>query len=141
MGTTRTKLKKKTSTKLSPFVIIEDISFAKKNLVEADPDLMSSFKEFLSTRHFSYFQETLFIANELNLCSALNKKEKYDFLFYGITPRKRFQRWSKKSDDDNVKLIQRYYDYNYKTALQVLKFFIEDDLKYIERYFFEGGLK
>lgn len=128
-------------TKLSPFVFINDISLDKKNLIAEDPELIKDFSSYLTTKHFSYFSETLFIANEINMCSTLEEKEKYDYFFYGIPARKRWTKWCKKENNQTIELIKEYYNYNNRLAEQVLRFFTDEDIEYMQEYCYKGGMK
>lgn len=128
-------------TKLSPFVFIDDISLSKKNLIAENPELIKDFSPYLTIKHFSYFKETLFIANELNMCSTLEPKEQYNYFFYGIPARKRWSKWNKKEDNEQIDLIKEYYNYNTRLAEQVLKFFTEEDMEYLAEYCYKGGIK
>ena len=80
-------------------------------------------------------------ANEMNQKNSLDHKLQYDFLLNIIRPRKRFSKWLKKSKDDNIDLIKKFYGYSYTKSKDVVDILSEDQLKYIRSKLDTGGLR
>ena len=80
-------------------------------------------------------------ANEMNQKNSLDHKLQYDFLLNIIRPRKRFSKWLKKSKDDNIDLIKKFYGYSYTKAKDVVDILSEDQLKHIRSKLDTGGLR
>jgi hypothetical protein len=85
--------------------------------------------------------DTIMYANEMNQKNSLDHKLQYDFLLNIIRPRKRFSKWLKKSKDDNIDLIKKFYGYSYTKAKDVVDILSEDQLKYIRSKLDTGGLR
>ena len=73
---------------------------------------------FLVNKSLSYFPDTLFHSNEMNLHYHLPKQMQYDYLMYQIRPRKRFSKWLKKDNDKDVEYIMKYYNISNKRAIE-----------------------
>lgn len=128
---------------MNPFDFIDDLSFKKQHLLSKDVngELKKEFDSFLTIRHFSYFPETIFYSNEMNTCGNLNKEDIYDFFFYIIPAKKRFTKWPKRVADTQIEMIQEYYNYSRKKALEVQPLLNEDNMKYIAKKLDKGGAK
>ena len=85
--------------------------------------------------------DTIKYANEMNQKNSLDHKLQYDFLLNIIRPRKRFSKWLKKSKDDNIDLIKKFYGYSYTKAKDVVDILSEDQLKHIRSKLDTGGLR
>lgn len=91
-------------TKKTPFDYLNSINQTKEYLMEDEKD----YNQWMVTKGLSYFTDTVFYANEVNLLDIDNKQH-YDYLINIIRPRKRFSKWFKKSDDDDINAIMEYY--------------------------------
>lgn len=95
---------------------------------------------FIINRGLSYFTDSVFYANEMNLHAHLPAKMQFDFLRNGLRPRKRFSKWSKKIDDSaDVALIMDKYQYSAEKARAVLHLFDEDALNEMRVKGDQGG--
>lgn len=127
--------------KLSPFDFINSINEGQsgKNLLEsarADSSealdhnsVDKQYVPFIVNRGLSYFNDTVLFANEMNQRAFLPHKMQYDFLKNGIRPRKRFSKWSKKSDDSEyIKCIMDEYSYSAEKAREAFHLFTQNQL-------------
>lgn len=97
---------------------------------------------FMVNRGLSYFQDTILFANEMNKHAHLPHKMQFDFLRFGVSPRKRFSKWAKKpANSDDVEMIMEKYDYSSEKANDALTLFTEDALKELRIKMNKGGLK
>ena len=122
---------------ISPFDFVSSISFTKKNLLEDNPE--SEYNPFIVNRSLSYFKDTLFYSNEMNKLSDIPKKLQYDYLRLSIWKAKRFSKWHKVESSEDVKIIQEYYQCNFKRAENYLKILTEEQLNNIKASFNQGG--
>ena len=100
-----------------------------------------SYVPFIINRGLSYFKDTVLFSNEMNRLNHLPNRMQYDFLRNVLPPRKRFSKWAKKrSITDDVKLIQRKYNYSRQKAEQVYSLFPESELIKLRKAF-ESGIK
>ena len=126
---------------MGPFEFTKTINNTKHNLMDEDPEVEKDYIPFLVNRSLGYFMDTIMYANEMNQKNSLDHKLQYDFLLNIIRPRKRFSKWLKKSKDDNIDLIKKFYGYSYTKAKDVVDILSEDQLKYIRSKLDTGGLR
>lgn len=141
--------------KLSPFDFTNSINagLSGVNLLEhetadssesLDLDSVSrQYNAFIINRAFSYFTDTIFLANVMNqYAGVLPAKMQYDFLRTAIRPRKRFSKWDKKTPNTKeVDLIMRFYKYSRERAQEVVDLFTPEQLADIESKLNTGGRK
>lgn len=138
--------------KFSPFDFINSINEGQsgKNLLEsarADSSealdytaVDKQYVPFIVNRGLSYFNDTVLFANEMNQRAFLPHKMQYDFLKNGIRPRKRFSKWSKKSDDSEyIKCIMDEYSYSAEKAREVFHLFTQNQLTQLKNKRDVGG--
>jgi len=97
------------------------------------------YNAFLTNRSLSYFPDTIGYANEMNLYHFLDKKLQYDFFINIVRPRKRFSKWSKKIENDDLNLIKEYYGYNDQKALHALSILNKNEIEIIKTKLEKGG--
>ena len=125
-----------------PFDYINSINTTKKNLMENtnnDELAEKEYNAFLTNRSLSYFPDTIGYANEMNLYHFLDKKLQYDFFINIVRPRKRFIKWSKKIENDDLNLIKEYYGYNDQKALHALSILNKNEIEIIKTKLEKGG--
>jgi len=128
--------------KANPFDYINSINTTKKNLMRGtDNDHLSekSYNPFLTNRALSYHNDTVAIANEMNIKHQLDKKLQYEFLLNIVRPKKRYAKWSKKYKGGDVEIIKEYYGYNDTKANQVLTILTAEQVVAIRNKLEKGG--
>jgi len=121
---------------MNPFDYINAISYTKKNLVHntGNDDLAeSTYNPFLTNKGLSYYPDTILYANEMNTKSQLDHTPQFDYLINSIRPKKRFSKWHKKTTDDELMMLQQYYQCSYSKAEQALKALTKEQLDIIKR--------
>jgi len=109
---------------MKPFDYVNDINFKKKNLMrETDNDKLaeSGYVPYLTNRSLSYFPDTLFHAQNMNVNNSLDNLLQYEYLLNIVRPKKRFAKWVKPEDNDDLEIIKMYFGYSNKKAEQALK--------------------
>ena len=76
----------------------------------------------------------------MNIHHQLDKKLQFDFLINIIRSKKRFSKWAKKQDDENLELVMQHYGYSYEKAKQVLPLLSNNQIITIKKKRFEGGI-
>ena len=115
------------------------INQSKKNLMDQDPTLESSYPSWIINRCLSSFTDTVLFANEMNMNWHISKRMQYDFFINSLRPRKRFSPWSKKESIDYLDEVREYYGYSYTKALEVIRVLSTDQLEHIKRSLNKGG--
>ena len=93
----------------------------------------SGYVPFLTNRSLSYFTDTLFYANEVNQFHHTDHKLQYEYLLNSVRPKKRFAKWVKSMDSDDLEMIKLYYNYSTKKALQAIAILTPSELDHITR--------
>ena len=126
---------------MGPFEFTKTINDTKHNLMDEDLGVEKDYIPFLVNRSLGYFMDTIMYANEMNRFNSLDYKLQYDFLLNIIRPRKRYSKWLKKSKNDNVDLIKKFYGYSYTKAKDVVDILSEDQIEHIRSKLDTGGLR
>ena len=123
---------------MSPFDYLNSINMTKKNLM-VDEQSEKDYVPFIVNRGLGYFQDTVLLANEMNVNCHIDSKLQYDFLKSTVTKRKRFSKWLKAEDDEKVDIIRKYFGYNHTVAKSVSHLFSMEQLNTIKKRLDKGG--
>ena len=126
---------------MKPFDYVNSINYSKKNMMEGtDNDELaeSGYVPFLTNRSLSYFTDTLFYSNEINQYPHADNKLQYDYLLNSISPKRRFAKWVKNIDSDDLEIVKQYYNYSTKKGLQALNILSPKQLQEITKKVIRG---
>lgn len=98
-----------------------------------------SYAPFIVNRGLSYFPDTIMYANEMNIHNHLNNKLQFHYLINTIRPKKRFSKWAKRKEDNDVDAIKEYYGYSRVKAEQALSILSSEQVKAIKKRLHKGG--
>lgn len=116
------------------------INFTKDPLLDVGESYeKQSYVPFVVTRCLSYFPDTLFAANEVNIRSSLDSKMHFDFLRGAIRPRKRFSKWLKREQDDRIAALVEFYGISTRKAREAIRVLSDADIKEIQEVVSKGG--
>lgn len=119
---------------MKPFEFVNSINFSKKNLMKgSDNDELTEklYVPFLVNRSLSYFTDTLLYANEMNSNHLLDNRLQYEFLLNSIRPKKRFAKWAKPENSEDLDTVCQYYGYSIQKAKDVLSILSPQQLQTI----------
>lgn len=122
----------------SPFLYAHSAGQNKKYLMETPQD-EKEYSPFLVNRFFSYFPDTLFYAEEMNMSTVLDNKLQYDYYFSSLRPRKRFSKWAKRLESADLKTVTEYYQINNTKAKAALKVLNKEQLAELKNRLNKGG--
>lgn len=125
----------------NPFDYLNSINVTKKNMMrgsENDELAEKQYNAFLINRGLSYFQDTIALANEMNLRADIDNKMQYEFLFNLVRQRKRFSKWHKKDENDKIDLICEYYKCSQRKALEIINTLTEEQVDTICQKLLKG---
>lgn len=103
--------------------------------VDFDP---KEYNKYIVIKAFSYFVDTVLIANELDSINVSDERQHYDFLYHIINKRKRFSKWFKMNRDESIALIQKYYGCNASKAQEIVGILTTEQLDYIKDLYIQG---
>jgi len=132
-------VKLKTKSNLGPFEFINSINNTKVNLMDQDEEVETKYNSFLTNRSLSYFPDTVLMSNEMNRLHHLDNKMQYDFLINIVRKKKRFSKWDKPEQRDDIECVKRYFGYSETKAKQVVGLLSESQITTIKSKVFIGG--
>ena len=118
---------------------LNSINFNKNNLIEEDPESISSYPAYIVNRCLSGHLDTVLFANEMNKYSNLDKDMQYSFFLYTLRKRKRFSPWLKKEQVEDLDLVKKHYGYSNEKAKVAVSLLTKTQLEYIRNKHDMGG--
>jgi hypothetical protein len=116
---------------MSPFDFINSVTHNKQDLLK-DGALESDYAPFVVNKTLSYFADTILYANEMNKAGVDNKLQYY-YLLNSIRPAKRFAKWVKRENIEDVAAVKQFYGYSTEKATQALSILTSENLHYIKQ--------
>ena len=119
---------------MSAFDYVNSLSHKKNNMMkDTDNDELaeSLYQPYLTNKAFSQYVDTILYANEMNIRHHIDNKLQYDYFLNSIRAQKRFTKWAKKDESDDVDIIKEYFKYSYAKAYQALSILSTEDVKLI----------
>jgi len=98
-----------------------------------------SYSAYMVNRALSYFNDTVLMANEMNIYHHLDKKLQYDFLINIVRKRKRFSKWNKPELVNDVEVVKEYYGYSNEKARQVISLLTNEQMEVLKEKVYKGG--
>jgi hypothetical protein len=123
---------------MNPFDYINSINSTKKDIM-VDDLAEKGYNPFITNRSLSYFPDTVLLANEMNRYHHLDKKLQYHFFINTIRKRKRFAKFIKPSEVQDIEVIKEYYGYSDEKAKQVLSLLNGSQLSELHLRINKGG--
>lgn len=123
---------------MNPFEYIKSINDTKKDIM-VDDVAEKGYTPFIINRNFSFFNDTVLYANEMNRYHHLDHRLQFDFFINIIKKKKRWSKWVKPQDIENLELIKQHYGYSNEKAKSVLELFNNEQIEELKRKGFKGG--
>lgn len=126
---------------MNPFDFVNAISQTKKDIMtgnDNDELMENAYTPFIVNKALSYFPDTVMHANIINFHNFLDKKLQFHYHLNSIRPSKRFAKWVKKDDNEELELIMQYYGYNIEKARQVHSLLSTEQLSIIKTILTSG---
>lgn len=95
------------------------------------PDF-SGYVPFLVNRAYSYFPETILYANEMNMYSDIPKEAQFAFYINSLSKAKRFSKWYKPKNNEDIEAICKYYNMSVFKAKEALNILTKEQIKLIK---------
>jgi len=126
---------------MNPFDYVNSINHKKNNLMNgSDNDELSEklYNPYVVNKALSYFADTIMFANQVNQLHGVDSKLQYEYLLNSIKPKKRFSKWVKREDNDEIEMIKLYFNYSDKKARQVYNLLSSDQINNIRNELVRG---
>lgn len=125
---------------MNPFEFVKAIN-NKKDIMRDDLD-EKAYNAFMVNHSYSYFPETVLLANEMNINHHLDSKPQFDFFINTIRKNpKRFSKWNKTVEDDSLEAVKEYYGYSNNKARSALSLLSTEEINIIKQKVDHGGRK
>jgi len=121
------------------FDFVNDINYKKENILTEDNE--SKYVPYVVNKSLSYFIDTIFQANEMNVRHSVDKRLQFDFLLNSVRSKKRFSKWVKPEKLESVEVIKEYYGYSDDKAKDVASILSHHDINKIKDKLDKGGAK
>ena len=109
--------------------ILNSINHNKENVLRSrDEREEKSYAPFIINKSLSYFADTIFLSNHMNVIPNVDKRMHYEYFLYAVRKRKRFSKWQKKQNDPKVSWIMEYYDISRRKAEEYMSILTDDQL-------------
>jgi len=126
--------------KLTDF--LNSINHTKEDLFKQDVEHAEKlYQPFVVNRSLSYFPDTIFHSNEMNVLHGIDEKMQYDYLKYSVRKRKRFSKWIKNEKLEDLDMIKEYFNYSNRKAQEVLSILTDEQMEEIRKSMSTGGVK
>jgi hypothetical protein len=122
------------------FDYVTAINYSKKDIM-VDDLTEKAYDSFLTNRSLSYFQDTVLLANEMNRYHHVDDRLQFDFLINMVRKRKRFSKWVKPDNIEDLEVVKEYYGYSNEKARTALALLTADQIVDLKRKVFKGGKK
>ena len=125
---------------MSPFEFVKAIN-NKQDIIRDDLD-EKSYLPYMINHSFSYFPDTVLLANEMNANHHIDNKLQNDFYIYTIRKNpKRFSKWNKVKHDGDFEAVKEYYGYNNEKTRSALSLLSTEQIDIIKKKVDHGGRK
>jgi hypothetical protein len=123
---------------MNPFEYLKAINETKKDIM-VDDVAEKEYNPFIINRGLSFFRDTILYANEMNRFHHLDHRLQYDFFINIIKKKKRWSKWIKPHEVDNLELIKEYYGYSNEKAKSVLSLLSNEQIEQLKQRIYKGG--
>jgi len=123
---------------MSPFDYLNSINDTKVNLM-VDEASEKAYPSFMINRGLSYFPDTVLLANEMNRLHHAPKPMQYAFLINTVRKKKRFSKWLKPQEHEDLLIVKEYYGYSNEKARSALSVLSAKQLQDIRKKLDKGG--
>ena len=123
---------------MNPFEYVNSINMTKKDIMIDDLS-EKAYAPFMINRSLSYFNDTVLMANDMNIKHHLDAKLQYQCLINIVRKRKRFSKWIKPELDNDIEVVKEYYGYSNEKAHQVLPLLSKSQLAILKEKVNKGG--
>lgn len=120
------------------FDYVNSINYNKKDLMVDDVS-ERVYNPFIINRSLSFFNDTILLANEMNINHHIDNRLQFDFFINIVKKKKRFSKWVKPNELENLDLIKEYYGYSNEKAKSVLGLFDDEKIDELKKRIYKGG--
>jgi hypothetical protein len=124
---------------LNVFSFVKEINQSKRDLIKEYPESERLYDSFVVNRSLSYFNDTVMYANEMNKNHHIDPVLQNAFFLNTVRKRKRFSKWMKPSELDDLDVVKEYYGYSTEKAREALTLLSNSQLNELKKRVYKGG--
>ena len=125
---------------MNPFEYLTAINDSKKDIM-VDDIAEKAYNSFMTNRGLSYFNDTVLMANEMNIHHQIDSRLQFDFLINIVRKRRRFSKWAKPQVESDIEVVKEYYGYSNEKARNALTLLSPDQINGLKKKVYKGGTK
>ena len=118
---------------MNPFDYVKAIN--EKNPVEQYGD----YNPYLTNMSLSYAMDGVMLANEMNFYYELPPEAQFAFLYSGVRKGRRWNKWYKEEEVNNLEAVMEYYNYSKEKAKEALQVLTQENIRDILKSQERGG--
>ena len=119
---------------MTPFDFVNAVTHNKNDLFAEEPEQSKKdYAPYIVNKALALYPDCLFYANEMNKLHHLDTDLQFKYYLNSIRPMKRYAKWVKRMDDDNLDVVKQYYGYNNKKAKQALSILSDSEVNTIRQ--------
>ncbi len=112
--------------------VLNSINYNKEDLFENLPEVTQrEYVPFVVNKCLSYFPDTILQANNMNMHSGIDPRMQYHYLKNSIRKRKRFSKWNKNKESDQLEAVKKNYGYSNQKAEEALRLLTDKQVEYL----------
>ena len=126
----------------NPFDYVNSIILGKNNMMrDTENDTLAEkvYKPWVVNKALSYFVDTILVANDMNIYHGLDKRPQYEYFINVIRRNKRWAKWVKDVESDDLDLVVKAYNCNPTVGREYLKLLTKSQLDHIRSTMVQGG--
>mgnify|MGYP006089218565 CR=1 FL=1 len=125
---------------MNPFEYLTAINDSKKDIM-VDDIAEKAYNSFMTNRGLSYFNDTVLMANEMNIHHQIDSRLQFDFLINIVRKRRRFSKWAKPQVESDIEVVKEYYGYSNEKARNALTLLSPNQINGLKKKVYKGGTK
>lgn len=126
---------------MTHFDFVNAISYTKEDLF-IDKNNIPAYNSFMVNRGLSYFPDTVYAANEMNVNYNMDKDMQFNFLLNIVSKRKRFSKWEAKNKIlKEVEALSMLLNCSIRKAEEYITLLNDNQLKLLLQSTNKGGTK
>ena len=143
-ATVKKKKKQNSNDRLTPFSFVNEINIGKRDIMRDQngehSDLLEKvYNPYITNRSLSYFNDTVLYANEMNKNHHIDSRLQNSYLINTIRKRKRFSKWIKPTELEDMDAVKEYYGYSNQRAREVLTLLSNEQITELKQRVYKGG--
>tara|TARA_Y100000004_G_C8940848_1_gene424120 strand:- start:442 stop:813 length:372 start_codon:yes stop_codon:yes gene_type:complete len=117
---------------------LKSINDTKENVL-VDDKAEKLYPPFIVNRCLSFFTDTILYANQMNMQSHLDKRMQYEYYLHSVRKRKRFSKWLKAENPDDLEFVMQHFNYSSKKAKEAIEVLGDDGIEQLKNKYSKGG--